>query len=595
MSDATLKGPDGPNSTAELLSDMAREVLARSATLARNISFRSWPYRASLSGPMPDRFMCHPESPAPGSAQSAEQFMSGVYALPGGTVHAKPGTAPWELVPPNDSWAEALHGFEWLSHFKGQRNSPGNDRVHWFITTWMEQCGHWHNIGWRPHVIARRLISWFLHAKLISGDQDLIWRSTLMCSIASQVRHLARTAQWAKDGEAKLTAAIGLSFAGSCLPNGERWLEQGMNLLLRELDKQILPDGGHISRNPSVHVSIWADLSILKSLLIERKYPVPEELDYAVDNMTPMVRLFQHRDGRLALFNGACEESSRAMEALLAGSETHRRAITEAPYSGYQKLEKGRTSIIIDTGPPPKPGFSQKAHAGCLSFEMSTGHHRLIVNCGSTALHGPEWQSASRATAAHSTATLADKSSARFLSRPLTLNLVGPRVKDGPQQVLVERNENQDGIWLTASHDGYSKRFGLIHERRLFLNANGEDLRGEDLLISPDTVDDRTWIWGRDDMLQTAIPFSVRFHLHPDVRPSLRRGGDRVLLMLPNGDGWTFQTNGPVLSIEESIYLGSKETVRRTTQVVVSGIAERSTDRFSKTSIKWAIYRMADE
>jgi uncharacterized heparinase superfamily protein len=87
------------------------------------------------------------------------------------------------------------------------------------------------------------------------------------------------------------------------------------------------------------------------------------------------------------------------------------------------------------------------------------------------------------------------------------------------------------------------------------------------------------------------MPFSIRFHLHPDVRPSLSHDNSQVLLMLPDGDGWTFRSNWPGLALEESIYLGSGPEVRRTSQIVVSGIANKS----ERTSIRWALHRVTPE
>ena len=36
----------------------------------------------------------------------------------------------------------------------------------------------------------------------------------------------------------------------------------------------------------------------------------------------------------------------------------------------------------METGQPPPFAMSQEAHAGCLSFELSSGLQRIVVNCG---------------------------------------------------------------------------------------------------------------------------------------------------------------------------------------------------------------------
>jgi len=586
VTDTTIRGGSAPFPRGAIVTDLARETAARITSVARNMSYRTWPYRLSLSGPMPDRILCFPQDLRSSSIRQSKALMDGRYVFPGGTVQTKPSTAPWRLVPPNESWAESLHGFSWIRHFQGRQDQPAKQHVHWLVASWLESCGRWDDIAWRPHVSARRLMSWFTHGRFILQDADMIWRSALLRSMAYQARHLARTAKRAAEGEPRMTAAIGLCLSGVCLPDGLRRLERGMQLLRREIDKQILADGGHISRNPYTQLTILIDILTLKDALITRRRPVPDILQETIELMAPMVRLLCHGDGRLALFNGATEGEPGTIEAVLARQDTKARVQVIASVTGYQRLKAARTKVIVDTGRPPKGPFSTHAHAGCLSFEMSAGQHRIIVNCGSTPIRGEEWLNASRTTAAHSTVALADRSSARFLKRPMAERLLGPRIADGPVNVSSHREESEHGVWLSASHDGYVGRFGITHERRFYLSADGEELRGEDKLV-PST---RAAGWlGFHKKERPAVPFTLRFHLHPGVRASLARDATRVLLLLPNGDGWQFRTNRLNISLDQSIYLGSGELMRRSHQIVVSGV----TDNKETTSVKWAIRRLA--
>ncbi len=586
MTDTTIRGGSAPFPRGKIATDLARETAARISRVARNMSYRTWPYRLSLSGPMPDRILCFPQELASSSIRQSKALMEGRYVFPGGTVQTKPSTAPWRLVPPNESWAESLHGFSWIRHFQGRQDQPAKQHIHWLVASWLESCGRWDDVAWRPHVSARRLISWFTHGRLVLQDADMIWRSALLRSMAFQARHLERTAKLAAEGEPRMTAAIGLCLSGVCLPDGLRRLERGMQLLRREIDKQILADGSHISRNPHTQLTILIDILTLKDALIIRKRPVPDILQETIELMVPVLRFFRHGDGRLALFNGATEGEPGAIEAVLARHDTKARAQATAPVTGYHRLTAARTKVIVDTGRPPKGPFSTHAHAGCLSFEMSAGQHRLIVNCGSTPIRGEQWLNASRTTAAHSTVTLADRSSARFLKRPMTERLLGPRIADGPTNVSSHREESERGVWLSASHNGYVRRFGITHERRFYLSADGEELRGEDKLV-PSAI--ATGPLGFFAQERPAVPFTLRFHLHPGIRASLARDGTRVLLMLPNGDGWQFRTNGPNISLDQSIYLGSGDAVRRSHQIVVSGVA----DNRDACSVKWAIHRLS--
>jgi uncharacterized heparinase superfamily protein len=274
----------------------------------------------------------------------------------------------------------------------------------------------------------------------------------------------------------------------------------------------------------------------------------------ARDRMAPMLRFFRHGDGMLALFQGGREGDPRMTASLLARDEVRGQPFGHARHSGYQRFAAGRTLILLDCGRAPEGAFANQAHAGCLAIEISAGPHRLVVNCGADERRG--WDTALRVTAAHSTLTLADRSSAQILPPGLGRDLLGPRLVGGPHQPFSRRSETAQGWVVEASHDAYVAEFGLRHERKITLSPQGTMVTGADRLV-PVTA------------RRGALDFTVRFHIHPEVRTSRLEGGG-ILLKLPNGEGWRFRSGGGELTVEESIYLGS-ETVRRTEQLVVTG------------------------
>jgi uncharacterized heparinase superfamily protein len=165
----------------------------------------------------------------------------------------------------------------------------------------------------------------------------------------------------------------------------------------------------------------------------------------------------------------------------------------------------------------------------------------------------------SRATAAHSTGTLDDTSSCRFLPATGIVSLLGPRILAGPRKVPVERALREGRVVVHASHDGYRAAFGIVHERRLALSGDG-------LVLS-----------GRDDFIAVATGagadhgFALRFHLHPTVRPLESGDGRSVTLALPQGETWTFDAGGLPVQIDDSIFFAAPDGARRTQQLVVTG------------------------
>jgi uncharacterized heparinase superfamily protein len=267
----------------------------------------------------------------------------------------------------------------------------------------------------------------------------------------------------------------------------------------------------------------------------------------------------RHGDGGLALFNGSKEETSAVVELVLTQAGRGGRAPAALPDGGFQRLQAGRSVLLVDAGVPAPEGVDRYAHAGTLSMELSVGRERLIVNCGAFPAGPAEWRDATRATAAHSTLVIADISSSEL--KPVGL---GRR----PAMVEVQRQEANGAHWLEASHDGWKKLFGAVHRRRLYMAESGEDIRGEDVVEAP-----------------SPQPFTVRFHLHPEVTASLQQDGEAVLLRLRSGTGWRLRADGARLSLEESIYLGGLEP-RRGEQVVLTGFAD------GPQQVKWAISKV---
>ena len=211
--------------------------------------------------------------------------------------------------------------------------------------------------------------------------------------------------------------------------------------------------------------------------------------------------------------------------------------------------------------------------ASTLAFEMSDGAQRLVVNCGGpaplpTALH-PQLVEALRSTAAHSTLTLSDTNSTAILPD----GSLGKGVTD----VTIERSEDNDSSRIEASHDGYVRRFGLIHKRSLMLGNDGKELRGADQLI----------LKGRRK-IKEAAPYAIRFHLARGVEATVTADGMGAILRSPGAPAWNFRCRGAMLTTEESIVIDGRGDSHPTTQLVIvgeiSGIGGEIGWQFRRTS-----------
>ena len=457
---------------------------------------------------------------------------------------------------PEDALAE-LHSFAWLDDLAELGRRDARERGRALATSWVHAAAAWNPVAWQPEILATRIVAWLSHARFLFADADDRVVASLLGSLSEQVRHLVRTANSSAPGVARLVVAKALVYAGLC-GFGRRPMRRGLGILTRELPVQVLPDGGHVERCPERHARALATLVDIAGMLAVGAAATPPRLTEAIAAMTPILRLFRHGDGGLAHFNHGKWLSPALIDVLLSRAAVRADPPMEAPSAGFVRLAAGDTLLLVDAGAPPPAPFDRQAHGGTLSFEMSSRRERLVVNCG--ARDDGAWRDAARATAAHSTVVVNDTNSSELLA-----NGIGRRPTHVDRRV-----ESADGNhWVTASHDGYRSNFDVLHRRRIYVAADGNDIRGEDTLTG-----------GSGD-------FAVRFHLHPDVRASLVQNAAAVLLQTAAGSAWRMQANG-TLRLAESVYFGDGSAPRRSEQIVLTG-----THGGGETVVKWAFRSIA--
>lgn len=517
-------------------------------------------YRWRYSGRTPERVLIAPPDLRLADTQIALEIYYGRFPLSGHMVETG-GKSPFQLDVPSYGWQRTLHGFRWLRHMRaaGTELAAANARA--LVSDWITMHGnHISGVAWEPGTTAKRIIAWLQHSSVVLQGAEFPFYRAFLKSLAMQIRYLKSMAREMPDGKDRLRARIALAFAALSLPAPASALRNATRNLAEELDRQILPDGGHISRNPMAVLEILADLLPLRQTYANQAEAPPQALIGAIDRMLPALRFFRHQDGSLARFNGMGATIHDRVASVLHHDDTAGAPLLHAPHSGYERLCMGGVTVIADTGAPPAVDVSNAAHAGCLAFEMSSGRQHYIVNAGIDTYGAAEFRPLARATAAHSTATINDTSSARF-SHSLRVNdLLGSPLIGGPQHVLCKRIDHKGTQGFVARHDGYVARFGFLHERELKLSADGNVLAGRDKFQRPGGAPARNS--GRDFV-------TVRFHVHPDITLLLDEH-DRLVLTAPHADTWVFTATEVAPEVEESIYFAGLGGPRRTRQIVLA-------------------------
>ncbi len=535
---------------------VARELWRRARRRLRSGPVYSWRY----SGRTPERVLIAPPDLRLPDPQIALEIYHGRFPLAGHLVETG-GRSPFQIEVGSRGWMRSLHGFRWLRHMRAAATELAAANARAILGDWIAMHGgRISGIAWEPGTVAKRIIAWLQHSPVLLQGADFRFYRTFLRSLAMQIRYLRSIAAEMPEGKDRLRARVALAFAALSLPSTPAALRSATRHLTEELELEILPDGGHTSRDPMALVELLADLLPLRQTYASQAESPPAALIGAIERMLPALRFFRHGDGSLARFNGMGATIQDRIVAILRHDDSDGAPLLQAPHSGYQRLSMGGTTVIADTGMPPATDVSSAAHAGCLSFEMSSGRHLFIVNAGVDTYGVDEFRPLARATAAHSTATLNDTSSARFDLSASVNDLIGSPLMGGPKNVPVRRTDRQGVQGFVASHDGYVARFQIFHERELSLSHEGNVLEGVDRFYRAGGAAAKNN--GRDFV-------AIRFHVHPDISIG-RDEQDRLTLTAPSGDTFIFTSANTPPAIEESIFFANLAGPRRSRQIVLA-------------------------
>ena len=526
-------------------------------------------YLAPVRVPLPTRLLIAPQDLRSSDGTIALDIFAGRLTFAGRHIETG-GRSPFDVTPPSYAFAEELHGFGWLRHARATESPAMRDKARILVADWIDLYGRSSKgFAMRTSVLVRRIISWTTQSPLLLEGADESFYRLFIKSLHKQATILLRECRVGVPPLSHIPALLALSYFALCTDRTEKLAATVLRELAAAIEAEILPDGGHVSRNPQIIIDILLDLLPLQQAYAARNLKIVAEIPAAVTRMTEMLRMLRHGDGSLALFNGMGNTEASELATLLAYGNRKSQIQHDASYSGYQRVDLGGTCVLVDAGRSPPSRWSVGAHAGCLSLELSARGARIFVNCGSPRPGQDMARQLSRATAAHSTLTIGDTSSCRFVVGKHARKILDLRVVSGPRQVTYGRESSDGGEVLVARHDGYANAFGLIHQRSIWLGDKGNRLEGQDILLAQE---------GRPapkqkQAAEAPVSFALRFHLHPNVKAQLSDTENLIIIEAGAGDVWHFEAGGAPLTLEDSIFFATRQGQQRIRQIVILGIA----------------------
>lgn len=536
--------------------DRGVSLSERLAYRLHRMAWRTPFHRLRLRGRHPLKLLAVPKDPVAGDKAMGLDIMRGTISHGGKSVTLDKIDFNDPALPQHLS--DYIQSFTWLRDLAAAETRERAAGVaEYVVRAWLSQCGgEVAERGWRADLWARRIFFWSAYAPYILSNRDLVYRSAVLNALARGSRHLDRSADRAAPGLARVTAWSGVIVSSLVVQGGPARQSKGEAGIIRALGDALHEDGGIVSRSPPEQLALVELLGQLRAVYTSARKAMPEAVVEALDRSAAALLGAAMGDGALGNWQGGNMVSRRRVAAAVEGVGQPVRALRQARGWGYQRLEAKRSVLVLDAAPPPPARAIKGGCASTLAFELSDGTDRLIVNCGGVgeaagALpdHVVE---ALRTTAAHSTLTLADRNSTA-VHEDGTLG-------KGVTEVEVARESDGGVNRLEASHDGYARRFGIVHRRRIELSGDGHELKGDDLLETR----------GRRRRSE-GTGFALRFHLGPSVEVTSTADGQGALLRIRGGGAWRFRCRGGILSTEESLWVDGSARPHATQQLVVTG------------------------
>jgi len=459
---------------------------------------------------------------------------------------------------------EKLNSFFW---FFSLDLKSSKKTVQSLIVKWINNNNRYNNKSWNFDLTSKRIISWLSNHQLTYEDGDKEYKIKFNHCIQKQANHLLSEIRNSNDFENKMVGCAAIILTGLAYQNNKNYLDNGLNILKKIIKSSINNQGFPNSRNINQLIFYLKYFIVIREWFKESQNTVPEFIDETIYYLGLSYAFIWQNINHDILFNGNYISNNNEFDQYLKRfGYTFKNENKEV--AGYAILKNKKIILAMDIGPSPINTHSNNYQSGALSFEIISSGKKLISNSGYFANKRNKLNKLSKSTALQSTLIIEDYSSCSFKSGEISGYVIDQGLKIINKNVIFEEN-----YWkISASHDGYLKKFDSIHDREIEFYPEQIKFIGTDKIIRKNK--------------DKNVKFDIRFHLDPGSKVMKTQDNKSILIELED-EGWKFSCDKFDISIDNGLYFGNKNSYKENHNIFISGITHETEE-----IIRWEITKL---
>ena len=469
----------------------------------------------------------------------------------------------WDKKDLDEKDYKNLNSFFWLFSLDLKSSKKDAQDV---ILQWIKKNHRYSPKSWEFDITAKRIIAWTSNTRLTYEDSGADYKNNFNRIIKKQSNHLINEidrSEWVDD---KMIGCAAIILTGLSYKDKNEHLKIGLNLL-KKLSKFSFDNDGFPKSRSIRQLCFYLKYFILiREWFKESQSEIPEFINENIYYLGQAYAFIWQNNKVDLLFNGNHETNNLDFDHYLKKLGYNFKNQNNE-LGGYAVLYDKKTSLIMDIGSSPDKKFSSNYQAGALSFEIISNGKKLICNSGYFQNHNHQLNKLSKSSAIHSTLILDDRSSCKFNKTKNKSSKISQGLKILRKNIVFEKN-----YWkVNAAHDGYLKKYGIIHEREIEFYPEHLKFVGHDKITSKNQIKN--------------LKFEIRFHLEPNIKIMKTQDNKSILIDL-NGEGWKFNCDNS-MNIDNGLYFGRKDSFINNQNIIISGMTNDQNQ-----TIKWEILKL---